>query len=142
MPATADFMNKTGSTRIARRAAGLADPQYNLEMGQRYLNYLAEQSSIDGDLLRILASYNAGPSEAAAWNNAQVAEHDPLLYIEMIPNQETRRFVFCVLRYSWAYAAQLDLPVPSLDALAEGQFPRMAAAPTRRTSIASTATIH
>jgi soluble lytic murein transglycosylase-like protein len=142
MPATAAFMNKTGSTRITRRAGGLADPQFNLEMGQRYLNYLAAQSSIDGDLLRILASYNAGPAEAADWNNAQVAEHDPLLYIEMIPNQETRRFVFCVLRYSWAYAAQLDLPVPSLDALAEGRFPRMAAAPPTSKAIASTATIH
>jgi hypothetical protein len=146
MPATAEFMNKTGTTRVKRRADGLADPQYNLEMGQRYLHYLADQSSIDGDLLRILASYNAGPTEAAAWNNAQVAEHDPLLYIEMIPNQETRRFVFCVLRYSWAYAAQLNLPVPSLDALAEGQFPRMASAPamgrSAATAIASTATIH
>jgi soluble lytic murein transglycosylase len=142
MPATAEFMNKTGATQIKRRAAGLADPQYNLEMGQRYLNYLAAQSSIDGDLLRILESYNAGPSEAAGWTNAQVAEHDPLLSIEMIPNQETRRFVFCVLRYSWAYAAQLNLPVPSLDALADGHFPRMAAGPRSDKAIASTATIH
>lgn len=142
MPATANLMSRLGSTRIKRRAAGLADPQFNLEMGQRYLNYLADQSSIDGDLLRILASYNAGPAEAATWNNAQVAEHDPLLYIEMIPNQETRRFVFGVLRYSWAYAAQLNLPIPSLDALAEGQFPRLTAGAGTGTAIASTAAIH
>jgi soluble lytic murein transglycosylase len=136
MPATADFMNKSGATRIKRRAAGLADPAYNLEMGQRYLNYLAGVSSIDGDLIRILASYNAGPSETDTWNNAEVAAHDPLLYIEMIPNQETRRFVFSVLRYSWAYAAQLHLPVPSLEALSEGQFPLMV------TAMASKPTIH
>jgi soluble lytic murein transglycosylase len=136
MPATADFMNKSGATRIKRRAAGLSDPEYNLEMGQRYLNYLASVSSIDGDLLRILASYNAGPSEAETWNNGEVAGHDPLLYIEMIPNQETRRFVFSVLRYSWAYAAQFNLPVPSLEALSEGQFPRMV------TAMASRPTIH
>jgi soluble lytic murein transglycosylase len=139
MPSTAAFMNKT---RGARRAGTLSDPQYNLEMGQRYINYLSAQSSIDGDLLRILASYNAGPSETAGWGNAQVAEHDPLLYIEMIPNEETRRFVFCVLRYSWAYAQQLDLPIPSLDALAEGQFPRLTGPRTAATAIASSATIH
>ena len=137
MPSTAAFMNKT---RGARRPGTLSDPQYNIEMGQRYINYLAGQSSIDGDLLLILASYNAGPAEAAAWSNAQVAEHDPLLYIEMIPNEQTRRFVLCVLRYSWAYAQQLNLPIPSLDALAEGQFPRLTGAPS--TAIASSATIH
>jgi soluble lytic murein transglycosylase len=137
MPSTAAFMDET---RGARRPGTLSDPQYNIEMGQRYINYLSEDSSIDGDLLRILASYNAGPTEAAAWSNAQVAEHDPLLYIEMIPNEQTRRFVFCVLRYSWAYAQQLNLPIPSLDALADGQFPRLTG--TATTSIASSATIH
>jgi soluble lytic murein transglycosylase-like protein len=137
MPSTAAFMDQT---RGARRPGTLSDPQYNLEMGQRYINYLSTQSSIDGDLLRMLASYNAGPTEAAAWSNAQVAEHDPLLYIEMIPNEQTRRFVFCVLRYSWAYAQQLNLPIPSLDALAEGQFPRLKASGS--TAIASSVTIH
>jgi soluble lytic murein transglycosylase len=142
MPATAAFMNKWGATQIKRRAAGLADPGYNLEMGQRYVNYLASQSNIDGDLIRILASYNAGPSETSTWTNAQAAAHDPLLYIEMIPNTETRQFVFSVLRYSWAYAAQLNLPVPSLDALADGEFPRLATNSAHATAIASTATIH
>ena len=137
MPSTAAFMDRTRGTR---RVGTLSDPQYNIEMGQRYINYLAGQSSIDGDLLRMLASYNAGPTEAAGWNNAQVAEHDPLLYIEMIPNEQTRRFVFCVLRYSWAYAQQLNLPIPSLDALAEGQFPRMTG--SAHTAIASAAAIH
>jgi soluble lytic murein transglycosylase-like protein len=139
-PATAAFMDET---RGAREPGRLSDPRYNLEMGQRYINYLSGQSSIDGDLLRILASYNAGPTEAAGWSNAQVAEHDPLLYIEMIPNVQTRRFVFCVLRYSWAYAQQLDLPIPSLDALAEGQFPHLGGPiGMAKTAIASSTTIH
>jgi soluble lytic murein transglycosylase len=139
MPSTAEFMD---TKRGARRPGTLSDPQYNLEMGQRYINYLSAQSSIGGDLLRILASYNAGPAEASAWSNAQVAEHDPLLYIEMIPNEQTRRFVFCVLRYSWAYAHQLNLPRPSLDALAEGQFPHLTAAEAGGASYASSGIIH
>lgn len=142
MPATAAFMNKWGATQLKRRAGGLSDPAYNLEMGQRYINYLASQTNIDGDLIRILASYNAGPSETSTWSNAQAAQNDPLLYIEMIPNTETRQFVFSVLRYSWAYAAQLNLPVPSLDALAQGEFPHISDHAPSATAIASSATIH
>ena len=142
MPATAAFMNKWGATQIKRKANGLADPAYNLEMGQRYINYLGSQSQIDGDLIRILASYNAGPSETATWSNTKVAKRDPLLFIEMIPNTETRQFVFSVLRYSWAYASQLNLPVPSLDALAQGEFPRLAENTTQGAALASSVTLH
>ncbi|HTI01312.1 MAG TPA: lytic transglycosylase domain-containing protein [Acidisoma sp.] len=140
MPQTAAFMNKWGATQLKRQ--GLSDPEFNLEMGQRYLRYLASQSNINGDLIRILASYNAGPSETSGWSNDQVAEHDPLLYIEMIPNRETRNFVFCVLRYSWAYAAQMNLPVPSLEALVQGSFPHLTGPSGVGVAIASSATIH
>jgi soluble lytic murein transglycosylase len=140
MPSTAAFMNKWGATQLKRQ--GLSDPEFNLEMGQRYLKYLASQSNINGDLIRILASYNAGPSETSGWSNDQVAEHDPLLYIEMIPNRETRNFVFCVLRYSWAYAAQMNLPVPSLEALVQGSFPHLTGPSGSGVALASSATIH
>ncbi len=135
-------MNRWGATRLKLQSAGLTDPEYNLEMGQRYINYLASQSEIDGNLIRILASYNAGPSESDTWSNARIADHDPLLYIEMIPNDETRNFVVNVLRYSWAYAAQLNLPVPSLDALADGEFPHLGSKDAQATALASSATIH
>lgn len=140
MPSTAAFMNKWGATQLKRQ--GLSDPEFNLEMGQRYLKYLASQSNINGDLIRILASYNAGPSETSGWRNDQVAEHDPLLYIEMIPNHETRNFVFCVLRYSWAYAAQMNLPVPSLEALVQGSFPHLTGPSGSGVALANSATIH
>ena len=142
MPATAAFMSKLGAAPVKHGPAALTDPQYNLEMGQRYLGYLAAQSGIDGDLIRILASYNAGPSATAEWANASVAAHDPLLYIEMIPNRETRDFVFSVLRYAWAYAAQMNLPNPSLAALADGEFPQITGPSGQGIAIASSATIH
>jgi len=140
MPQTAAFMNKWGATQLKRQ--GLSDPEFNLEMGQRYLKYLASQSNINGDLIRILASYNAGPSETAGWSNDQVADHDPLLYIEMIPNRETRNFVFCVLRYSWAYASQMNLPVPSLAALADGSFPHLTGPSGTELASAAKPTLH
>jgi hypothetical protein len=48
---------------------------------------------------------------------------DPLLFIESIPNDETRGFVPRALTYTWIYAARLHLPAPSLDQLAAGAWP-------------------
>jgi hypothetical protein len=54
------------------------------------------------------------------------------LFIEAIPNAETRAFVPNVLTYSWIYAARLHLQAPSLDQLAEGEFPRFTPFSDRR----------
>ncbi len=51
-------------------------------------------------------------------------DDDPLLFIEAIPVDETRRFVERALTYTWIYAARLHVPAPSLDDMAAGQFPR------------------
>lgn len=105
----------------------LHEPARNLELGQRYLTYLAEYSGIDGDLIRVLSSYNSGPGSFARWGPEIRDDGDPLLFIEAIPNAETRRYVQHALAYSWLYAARLGLPSPSLAELAAGSFPRFAA---------------
>jgi hypothetical protein len=51
-------------------------------------------------------------------------QDDPFLFIESIPVAETRNFVQRVLSYSWIYASRLGLPSPSLDDMAQGEFPR------------------
>ena len=56
-------------------------------------------------------------------------DDDPLLFIEAIPNDETRHFVERALTYTWIYAARLHVPAPSLDEMAAGQFPRFTPAP-------------
>jgi soluble lytic murein transglycosylase len=77
----------------------------------------------------MLATYNSGIGSFARWN-AEMRDHgDPLLYIEAIPNQETRTFVRRALAYTWLYAARLGLPAPSLDDLAGGEFPRFTELP-------------
>jgi peptidoglycan lytic transglycosylase len=102
----------------------LHDPSLNLDVGQRYVAYLGRQDGIEGDLIRLLASYNAGPGSFLRWSGAVRDEDDPLLFIEAIPNDETRAFVQHVLTYTWIYAARLRLPAPSLDEIAAGEFPR------------------
>ena len=104
----------------------LHDPAFSLELGQRYVHYLARHEAVAGDLIRLLAAYNAGPGNLARWLPASRHRDDPLLFIESIPVDETRGFVQRVLAYSWIYASRLGLPAPSLDAIAEGRFPRFA----------------
>jgi soluble lytic murein transglycosylase len=99
----------------------LREPAVSLQLGQRYLLYLARLDGIGGDLIRVLAGYNAGPGKLARWT--QDAADDPLLFIEAIPSDETRRFVRRVLTASWIYAARLKLPARSLDDLAAGDWP-------------------
>jgi soluble lytic murein transglycosylase-like protein len=122
MPDTASFI--TGAPATPALCGALRDPSLNLDLGQRYVDYLAGQEAIGGDLLRLLASYNAGPGSYARWGAALRDGGDPLLFIEAIPIDETRAYVPRVLAYTWIYAARLHLPAPTLDELAAGGWPR------------------
>jgi soluble lytic murein transglycosylase-like protein len=119
MPRTADYV--AGPRAKPQR---LHDPAVNLDLGQRYVAYLAGHDIVDGDLIRLLASYNSGPEAFARWSEDIRDFNDPLLFIEAMPNAETRAFVQRALAYTWIYAARLHLPAPSLDALAATRFPR------------------
>lgn len=127
MPATAAYVTNDPSLRDDG-AQRLHDPGVSLEIGQRYLLYLAARGTVQGDLIRLLAAYNAGPGNLARWLPAARHRDDPFLFIEAIPVEETRQYVQRVLAYSWIYASRLGLPSPSLDALARGTFPRFVGA--------------
>jgi soluble lytic murein transglycosylase-like protein len=120
MPATAQYIMGGDSFSPER----LHEPRTNLAIGQRYVAFLSKQDGIDGDLMRLLASYNAGPNAVSHWTADMHDDDDPLLFIETIPAAETRSFVPTALVYAWIYAARLHLPAPSLDQLAAGEFPR------------------
>ncbi len=109
---------------MAHGVARLRDPAVNLDLGQRYVAYLAADRAVAGDLIRLLACYNSGPAAYGRWGGAIRDFRDPLLFIEAIPTDETRRFVQRALAFTWIYAERLGLPTPSLDALANGQYPR------------------
>lgn len=123
MPATASYVAGDPSLR-AEGAWRLHDPALSMEIGQRYLHYLARTEAAGSDLIRVLAAYNAGPGNLSRWLPAARHRDDPFLFIEAIPIDETRDYVRQVLAYSWVYASRLGLPTPSLDALAAGRFPR------------------
>ena len=52
----------------------------------------------------------------------------PAWQITFADAEETRVYVQRVLAYSWIYASRLNLPTPSLEALARGAFPRFVGA--------------
>ncbi len=117
MPATAYFI--TGG-----RPGDVFDPANNLALGERYLAWLGASPGIGANLLKVLASYNAGPNAFADWSKGIVDHGDPLLFLEAIPIDETRAFIPRVLTYTWLYAARMGHVPASLDALAADTWPR------------------
>ncbi len=119
MPATAIYIS--GRRDISR--ADLYDPAFNMALGQDYISYLLDSDPVNGDLMRLAAAYNGGPGNLQSW--LRIADHpdDPLLFIESIPSRETRVFVERVLSNLWIYRDRLGQPVPSLDAVASGDWP-------------------
>ena len=120
MPETARFIARDQGIKGA-----VSDPETSLALGQAYIRYLGEQPGIDNNLLAILASYNAGPGAAQSWYDALQDDSDPLLFIETIPNDQTRHFIHDVLTDSWIYAEEIGLRPASLDDLAQGNFPTL-----------------
>ena len=121
------IMPETARDLLGHKLAGaevLDDPAFNLDLGQKYIQFLAVQEPVNGDVIRLLASYNAGLGNFARWAPKIRDEGDPLLFIEAIPIDETRAYVPRVLTYTWLYAVRLHLPAPSLDELAAGLWPR------------------
>ena len=123
------IMPETAASLTGRDAGGalrgqLRDPGYNLDLGQRYVAYLAQPEVVGPNLLHMLAAYNSGPGFFGRWREQVQDQGDPLLFIESIPVDETRMFVPRALTYTWIYATRMKLPTPSLDELAAGAWPR------------------
>lgn len=94
---TAQYMARREGIRIRN----IYDPETNILLGTAYLRYLLDQWG--GDLVRTLASYNAGPSRVRNW--AQYPDH--YLFIETIPIRETRDYVKRVLYNYYVYSELL-----------------------------------
>lgn len=108
MPATArETAKKVGVEYSKSRLT--SDPAYNALLGSTYL--AAQLKSFDGSLLLAAAAYNAGPGNARKWIKAfgdpRSEEVDPVVWVELIPLQETRKYVQRVLGNYMVYRARL-----------------------------------
>ena len=121
MPRTASYIAKDRSLRNRSGRERLYDPAFNMELGQNYVGYLIDGAA-DGDLFNLAAAYNGGPGNLRRWKR-DVEIEDPLLFIESIPNRESRDFVEKVLTNFWIYRARLGQPSPSREEVAAGRLP-------------------
>ncbi|KRA51451.1 hypothetical protein ASD80_14770 [Devosia sp. Root635] len=119
MPGTAqDVARKVGVDYSASRL--VSDAAYNALLGSTYLG--AQLDRYDGSLVLAAAAYNAGPGNADKWIKAygdpRADNVDPVIWVELIPFQETRTYVKRVLGNYLVYRQRLgDSPVPLQQAL-------------------------
>jgi soluble lytic murein transglycosylase len=64
-------------------------PVVNIRMGTSYLSRM--RTYFDGDIFAALAAYNAGPGNVLNW--VEKSDNDPDLFLEIIPFEETRRYL-------------------------------------------------
>lgn len=121
MPRTASYMAKDRSLARGKGRDRLYDPAYNLALGQTYVNHLISTAGA-GDLFAVAIAYNGGPGNLRRWKR-DMGVDDPLLFIESIPNAESRDFVEKVLTNVWIYRARLGQPTTSREEVAQGRLP-------------------
>jgi soluble lytic murein transglycosylase-like protein len=130
MPATAREVSRAMQAEGAAAVIGdLADPAFNIELGQTYLEALRDSPHTEGLLLKVIAAYNAGPGSVMRWNTSLDDRGDPLLFIASIPFRETRHYVEVVLRNYWMYQLRDGEQPASLDALIAGLWPKFPGMP-------------
>ncbi|GEQ98796.1 hypothetical protein JCM17844_24330 [Iodidimonas gelatinilytica] len=121
MPETASYL--TGDSSLKWKRSRLYDPDFNMALGQRYIEHLADLSVVEGNLFMLAAAYNAGPGNLSRWRRKTDYRNDPLLFIESLPAQQTRNFIGNVISNLWLYRMQMGQPTPSLDAVASNAWP-------------------
>jgi soluble lytic murein transglycosylase len=100
-----------GTARATARQFGLPysgprdlyDAARNIALGVAHLGELAQR--FGGDLSRVAAAYNAGPSAAERWQQRKGLPTD--IWIETLPYFETRDYVPRVLAFATVYEWQL-----------------------------------
>ena len=122
MPATASYITKDRSL-AGRNRDKLLDPNFNVALGQDYLNELMSYSEPQGNLFMLTTAYNGGPGNLMRWLQDIDFKGDPFLFIESIPAPETRGYIERVISNFWLYRSRLGQPVHSLDESASGTWP-------------------
>jgi len=95
------LLNKTArwkAERIGLELEDIFDVETNVTLGVAYLRYLLDLWN--GDLVRAIASYNAGQGAVSRWVNYE----DDFVFIETIPYRETRNYVKRVLWFYYVYS--------------------------------------
>jgi hypothetical protein len=99
IPSTGRMLGRNEGIRVSS-ARMLLEPNLNIRLGTQYLR--GQLNQWDGDWVKTLAAYNAGPTRVRRWVE-QYGYDDPAEFIENIPFSETRDYVQAVLRNGQVY---------------------------------------
>ena len=103
----------------------LKDPTTSLDLGQRYITELLDQTN--NNLFETVAAYDAGPGNVFRWaDRPSVDKADSLLFVETMGSPEARDYVRRVVTYYWMYNRRQNEVSPTLDQAAEGAWPKYA----------------
>ena len=123
LPSTAYYITK--DRQLKKNKNKLFDVTYNMEAGQRYVNYLMAKEFIDGNLFFMMAAYNAGPGNLMKWKKKMRYQNDPLLFIELLPAAQTRIYIERVMANYWIYSMRMGEFPESLEQLNSGLWPTL-----------------
>ena len=118
MPTTAAEM--TGDRGFISDPRRLWEAPLNMRLGQGYILRMLGLTAFEGDLLRVVPSYNAGPGPMLGAIRKLGPDADPLLLIETIDVPQARDYVEKVVAAYWVYQRIQGRPLHTLDALASG----------------------
>ena len=108
MPKTAKYLAGRVGLKYDKRRM-LKDEVYNIRLGTKYVQELLK--SFRGSVVLSIAAYNAGPGSVKRWiksyGDPRRRGIDPLVWIEMIPYEETRNYVRRVLSNELVYRSIL-----------------------------------
>lgn len=121
MPNTAYHVSGDRSVKIYKNK--LLDADYNLDLGQKYVEYLLSKPFVDGNLFFMLTAYNGGPSNLLKWQKGARYQNDPLLFIEVLPSAETRVYIERVMANYWIYNIRLGHENVTLKQISAGEWP-------------------
>ncbi len=120
MPGTAKLVARQNKIKMSE--IDINNPEHNMFLGQQLIVDLLEHKNIDNNIIKMLASYNAGLGTVLKFEK-NFETTDPLLYIESFPAYETRAYIKRVMANLWLYRRRLEQPLNTLDDLADGIWP-------------------
>jgi soluble lytic murein transglycosylase len=103
MPATGRLVAKRIGIKL-KRTRDILDINTNVNLGTAYLRQMLDK--FDGNYMLATAAYNAGPGRAKRWaaeNSCMPAD----IWVELIPFNETRKYVRRVLFYTCIFESRL-----------------------------------
>lgn len=103
MPATARHVARRQLKITPPPRRRLLDPTLNIRLGSAYLSELKER--LEGNPVLATAAYNAGPHRVSRWLPEDGLDAD--IWVELIPFNETRKYLRRVMSYTVIYDKRL-----------------------------------